>query len=148
MIPAGPEADKYAYTDEMDLSVAPGDDFYQYVLGSWLDENPRSQVGPKGTMALQDQQGADWLKSIFHADSPDPAVALLYKLVENAASDLEANIANLHAKTDAIAAMESREEVLKTMGQMVAKGYAPHHWNRHAGQSGDHAPRSWRRALR
>ena len=116
VIPAGPEADKYAYTDEMDLSVAPGDDFYQYVLGSWLDENPRSQVGPKGTMALQDQQGADWLKSIFHADSPDPAVALLYKLVENAASDLEANIANLHAKTDAIAAMESREEVLKTRG--------------------------------
>ena len=125
VIPSGPEADKYAYTDEMDLSVAPGDDFYQYVLGSWLDENPRSQVGPKGTMALQGELGVEWLKSIFHADSPDPAVALLYKLVENAASDLEANIASLQAKTDAIAALESREEVLKTMGQMVAKGYAP-----------------------
>ena len=46
--PSGPEADKYVFTDEMDLSVAPGDDFYQYVLGTWLDENLRSQVGPKG----------------------------------------------------------------------------------------------------
>ena len=125
VIPYGSEADKYVYTNEMDLSVAPGDDFYQYVLGTWLDENPRSQVGVKGILPLQGQQGTDWLKSIFNADSPDPAVALLYKLVENAADDLKVNIANLHAKTDAIAAPESREEVLKTIGQMVAKGYAP-----------------------
>lgn len=74
VIPAGPEADKYAYTDEMDLSVAPGDDFYQYVLGSWLDENPRSQVGPKGTMALQDQQGADWLKRIHSSTAPSHGI--------------------------------------------------------------------------
>ena len=123
--PSGPEADKYAYTDEMDLGVAPGDDFYQYVLGSWLDENPRSQVGPKGTLALQGQLGLDWLKSILNANSPDPVVALLFNLVNNAAAERDANVADLHVRTDAICALESREDVLRTMGQMMAKGYAP-----------------------
>lgn len=28
--PASPEADKYAYSDDIDKSVVPGDDFYQY----------------------------------------------------------------------------------------------------------------------
>jgi putative endopeptidase len=123
--PSGPEADKYAFTDEMDLSVAPGDDFYQYVLGTWLDENPQSQVGLKGTMTLQGQLGLDWLKSILNTNSPDPVVAHLFSLVENAAAEHDANIADLHAKTDAIAALESREDVLRAMGQMTTKGYAP-----------------------
>ena len=29
----------YAFKDEMDPTVKPGDDFYNYVLGTWLKEN-------------------------------------------------------------------------------------------------------------
>ena len=121
----GPQADTYAFTDEMDPGTKPGDDFFRYVLGSWLDQYPYDKYGYQGTMALQGQQGSKWLGGILNEDCPDPAVAELFRRVKTAEDDFDKNIALLHAKTDAIAALDNREDVLKTLGQLLGWGYNP-----------------------
>lgn len=125
VVPPSPEADSYSFVDDMDESVAPGDDFYQYVIGSWLKDHPVSETGSQGTMAEQDRLGTTWLKSILNESSPDPVVADLFRRVKTASADREGNIALLHAKTAAIAALDGREEVVKAMGQLMAQGYKP-----------------------
>ena len=117
----GPQADTYAYTDEMDLSTKPGDDFFRYVLGSWLDQYPYDKYGYQGTMALQGQLGRKWLGRVLNEDCPDPAVAELFRRVKTAETDFDKNIALLHAKTDAIAALDNREDVLMTLDAMESQ---------------------------
>ena len=109
----------------MDLSTKPGDDFFRYVLGSWLDQYPYDKYGYQGTMALQGQLGRKWLGRILNEDCPDPAVAELFRRVKTAETDFDKNIALLHAKTDAIAALDNREDVLMTLGQLLGWGYNP-----------------------
>ena len=123
--PVGPEADKYTFTDDMDESVAPGDDFYQYVIGSWLAKYPYSEYGWEGTMSQQYYQGYEWLESICCADSPDPIVADLIRRMATAYDDYEANVELLHAKTDRIAALNTRQAVLTEFGNLMRQGYKP-----------------------
>ena len=125
VIPAGPEADAYVFDDEMDQSVSPGDDFYRYVVGSWIDRTPYDDLQWQGTLATQARKGREWITGILNADSPDPVVADLFHRVATADADAASDIALLHAKTDAIAALTTREEVLTEMGRLMRQGYAP-----------------------
>lgn len=125
VIPIGPEADDYAFDDEMDKSVKPGDDFFDYVVGGWVKANPYKEYGWMGTFAEQAYNGNVWAESFLNADSPDPVVADLFRRRSTAFDDFEANVARLRAKTDAIAALTTREEVLTEYGNLLRQGYEP-----------------------
>lgn len=133
--PASPEADKYAYSDDIDKSVVPGDDFYQYMIGTWLKNNPKTADKAQGTMELQAEQGEKWLKSVLTSTCPDPAVAELFKRAKTASADRTANLAKLRTKTNAIAALSGREAILKHLGQLMAQGYEPCLRHRTAGDA-------------
>ena len=54
----------------MDPSVKPGDDFWQYAVGSWLKNNPLDNEHPKNGAftdpdGFRDMSAAEVLKNIF-----------------------------------------------------------------------------------
>ena len=64
----------YVFKDEMDPTVKPGDDFYNYVLGTWLKENDYNLCHEdRGTMIQQYILGIDIdvLYDIFGVTSQD-----------------------------------------------------------------------------
>ena len=116
----------YAFEDEMDPTVKPGDDFYNYVLGTWLQENDYSLCNEdRGTMVLQDNLGIEWLKKVVTPDSPDPVVADLCSRLPNATADFETNLATMAEKLDEIDALTAKEQIALTMGLMLRAGYQP-----------------------
>lgn len=125
VVPAGPEADEYAFDEEMDKSVKPGDDFFDYVVGSWVKANPYEEYGWMGTFAEQAYSGEAWGVRSLSADCPDPVVADLFRRLSTAGDDFEANVAKMRAKTDAITALTTREEVLTEYGNLLRQGYEP-----------------------
>lgn len=125
VIPPGPEPDNYAFEEDKDPGVLPGNDFYQHVLGSWLEAHSGPDAYWEGTFADQYYRGVEWLESVLGTDSPNPVVADLYQRARQSADEVEGNIAALHAKTDAIAALGTREEVLTEIGRMMYLGYEP-----------------------
>ena len=125
VIPVGPAADEYAFDDEMDKSVKPGDDFFDYVVGSWVKAYPYNEYGWMGTFAEQAYSGETWAGKSLNADCPDPVVADLFRRLSTANDDFDANVARMRAKTDAIAALATREEVLTEYGNLLRQGYEP-----------------------
>ena len=116
----------YAFKDDMDPTVKPGDDFYNYVLGTWLKENDYNLCHEdRGTMIQQYILGIEWLKKVVNANSPDPAVADLCGRLTNAKADFEANLASMKGKLELIDDLTTKEQIAMTMGLLLRAGYQP-----------------------
>ena len=116
----------YAFKDEMDPTVKPGDDFYNYVLGTWLKENDYNLCNEdRGTMIQQYILGIQWLKKVVNVDSPDPVVADLCSRLTNAKADFEANITSMKGKLELIDDLTTKEQIAMTMGLLLRAGYQP-----------------------
>ena len=116
----------YAFKDEMDPTVKPGDDFYNYVLGTWLKENDYNLCHEdRGTMIQQYILGIEWLKKVVNVNSPDPAVADLCSRLTNAKADFEANLTSMKGKLELIDGLTTKEQIAMTMGLLLRAGYQP-----------------------
>ena len=116
----------YAFKDEMDPTVKPGDDFYNYVLGTWLKENDYNLCNEdRGTMIQQYILGIQWLKKVVNVNSPDPVVADLCSRLTNAKADFEANITSMKGKLELIDDLTTKEQIAMTMGLLLRAGYQP-----------------------
>ena len=116
----------YAFKDEMDPTVKPGDDFYNYVLGTWLKENDYNLCNEdRGTMIQQYILGIQWLKKVVNVNSPDPIVADLCSRLTNAKADFEANITSMKGKLELIDDLTTKEQIAMTMGLLLRAGYQP-----------------------
>ena len=116
----------YAFKDDMDPTVKPGDDFYNYVLGTWLKENDYNLCHEdRGTMIQQYILGIEWLKKVVNANSPDPAVADLCGRLTNAKADFEANLVSMKGKLELIDDLTTKEQIAMTMGLLLRAGYQP-----------------------
>ena len=116
----------YVFKDEMDPTVKPGDDFYNYVLGTWLKENDYNLCHEdRGTMIQQYILGIEWLKKVVNVNSPDPAVADLCSRLTNAKADFEANLTSMKGKLELIDGLTTKEQIAMTMGLLLRAGYQP-----------------------
>ena len=116
----------YVFKDEIDPTVKPGDDFYNYVLGTWLKENDYNLCHEdRGTMIQQYILGIEWLKKVVNVNSPDPAVADLCSRLTNAKADFEANLTSMKGKLELIDGLTTKEQIAMTMGLLLRAGYQP-----------------------
>ena len=116
----------YVFKEEMDPTVKPGDDFYNYVLGTWLKENDYNLCHEdRGTMIQQYILGIEWLKKVVNVNSPDPAVADLCSRLTNAKADFEANLTSMKGKLELIDGLTTKEQIAMTMGLLLRAGYQP-----------------------
>ena len=116
----------YVFKEEMDPTVKPGDDFYNYVLGTWLKENDYNLCNEdRGTMIQQYILGIEWLKKVVNVNSPDPAVADLCSRLTNAKADFEANLTSMKGKLELIDGLTTKEQIAMTMGLLLRAGYQP-----------------------
>ena len=96
----------FPYDQYMDTSVRPGDDFFRYQYGAWLDNE---QLPSLPDMILQKMSG---MENDLFSNSNDPVVSALRQLAGNAESD-NAGLLLLKARLDYLSAIQTQEQLLE-----------------------------------
>ena len=114
-LPAEIEANK-------DLSVNPGDSFFDYCNGTWLKNTPIPPIGTVGGMydcetAMEERVGQ------LKASVPD--IGRFYELMANMHAQPEKSQACLDALKAQFPKPATKEEAYLTMGKMLAEGITP-----------------------
>ena len=106
-------------TDEnKDLSVSPGDDFFQYCNGTWLKNHPISANTIGGLYDAQNPMN----ERVEQLKASDPEIGAFFNLMDGMYSNPEASMAYIQQQVDAMAKPASNEEAFKAMGRMLADG--------------------------
>lgn len=111
-LPEGMEATK-------DLSVKPGDSFYDYCNGTWLKDTPIPAMGATGVvydLASVMEQRVEQLKK------SNPDIGRFFELMDAASGNPEATKTYLDAQKARFPKPQTREEAFETMGRMIADG--------------------------
>lgn len=121
--PTPAEQQAFDFDADIDKSVAPGVNFWQYAVGNWLNQHT-ANPGKEGTTAAAANFSREWVKTTVNATCSDPVLAALCQRASRGQFDFDHNVAELHKLTDRIMALKTREEVLREMGHLMAKGYS------------------------
>jgi endothelin-converting enzyme/putative endopeptidase len=129
--PEGPALGSFGIdTRQMDRTVRPGDDFYRYVNGQWLDstEIPADKSRYGSFILLQDKTEKDvhaLLGALGSEEQTDPTlkkVADLYAAWMDEATIEERGIEPLQPDLERIAAVQDRDDLLALMGDIHMSG--------------------------
>ena len=102
-----------------DVSVDPGDDFYQYCNGTWLKNTPVPASGATGGLYAQEPA---MQKRVEELKSSVPDISRFYALMEDGGGQPEQSRAFLEALKARYEKPTTREDALLTMGRMMADG--------------------------
>src|SRR6266568_6519569 len=114
--------------ENMDRSVKPGDDFYQYANGEWIKrtEIPPDRAGVDVFTKLGDlsnKRTADLIEEIAKSDPPAGSgtrkVADLYKSYMDEAAIEAKGLMPLRPHLDAIAAIRDQRELARALGETL-----------------------------
>lgn len=108
--------------EKKDLSVDPGNDFFQYCNGSWLAKQGDVASGAIGGMydskPVMDQRVEELRKS-------DPTIGRFFDMMENMYAQPEASQAYIDAHKAQIKKPTSYEEAFHAIGEMAMDGMSP-----------------------
>ena len=110
--PSGAEAGK-------DLSIKPGDSFYDYCNGTWLKNTPIPAQSAVGGMYEQTEAMEERVKEL-RAKVPD--IEKFYSLKEAASGQPEASKAFIDAQKARFPQPQTKEEAFITIGKLIAEG--------------------------
>ena len=108
----------------MDTSVAPGDDFFRHVNGTWYDEfempADRTRYGAFSLLREKSEQRVKFIIDDLAAAKPDPAtlegkVAAYYNAYVNTDAIEAAGLTPVQSYLDRIQAIESKEDLAAVM---------------------------------
>ena len=108
----------FHYDEYIDTSVRPGDDFFRYQYGLWLD-NPLEQ-----SLILKSYMELTNLDAVTLKTSNDPVVTKVRQLVK----EVEAGNDDkqlLKARIDYLSGIQTQQQLLEAFAQLHQWGYAP-----------------------
>lgn len=110
----------FPYDSEIDESVRPGDDFYRYALGKWLDSDD-----PSPSMAKQIKMANQQLVVNAMNTSTEPLMVQLRNLVDEAMADDSRNVALLRERLQMLEQVETAEQMYDAFAKLHQWGYCP-----------------------
>ena len=111
------------YSSMMDLNTYAGDDFYQYVLGTWIANNPVPTEDDEvaiGTNKDQEFKTFEALAQIINGEKNEITSAL-YKAYSQ--ETLKDDSTALMKKLEEVDAIENKDDMTKLMAQLAKQGY-------------------------
>ncbi len=109
----------FGYEQYIDTSVRPGDDFFRYQYGKWLDDSQlQSMTTLLSTKLLN-------IETEVLTSSNDPAIAGIRQLAEASDADDSADMALLKERIDYLTSITTQEELLAAFQQLQEWGYTP-----------------------
>ena len=117
----------------LDESVKPGEDFWQYAVGNWLKNNPIDKEYPMNG-AFIDLEKANELRInaliMKYADKKDlpqgsdgQKIGALYRLLMDSVSRNKMGYEPIMPYLKQIRSIKTREEAMKVMAELDAKGF-------------------------
>ena len=108
----------FPYDQFIDTSVRPGDDFFRYQYGAWLDNKQLLSMSDMVSQEMSKME-LDWI-----INSNDPVLVAIRQLAGNAESD-KAGMLMLKARLDYLSAIQTQEQLLEAFAQLHKWGYTP-----------------------
>ena len=105
--------------EHKDLSVSPGDDFWQYCNGTWYANTPKPESGAVGGLYQQNALCAEIEKSLF---TEDPSLHRYQQLMDELYANSQAARAYLAEWQARYPEPKTREEFFRTVGRMINDG--------------------------
>ena len=110
----------FPYDSEIDDSVRPGDNFYRYALGKWLDSND-----PEPTFYKQIVETNKQVLATAMNTSSDPLMVQLRSLVDEAMADDSRSEALLRERLQMLEQVETADQLYAAFTTMHQLGYSP-----------------------
>ncbi len=117
----------------LDESVKPGDDFWQYAVGSWLKNNPLDKEHPSnGAFVDLEELNKKRINALImkYADQKDlpqgndgQKIGALYRLYMDSVGRNKMGYEPILPYLKQVRAIKTREEALKVMAELDAKGF-------------------------
>ncbi len=117
---------------DMDLSVKPGDNFWQYAVGGWLKAHPLDKIHPQnGAFTDLSEQNNDRINALIMKYSKEhlpqgtdgQKIGSLYRLYMDSISRNKMGYQPILPYLKQVRALKTREEVLRLMYDLDAKGF-------------------------
>jgi predicted metalloendopeptidase len=110
----------FDFEQDMDLSTRPGDNFYRYVLGAWLDSDT-----PSPSYLEQNKKilGAAMAKAV--ETSTDPFFSVIRQQAEQSAADDSKGVALLKERLAMLEAVENADQLYAAFAKLHELGYNP-----------------------
>ena len=112
------------FSSMMDLGTYVGDDFYQYVLGTWIANNPVPTKDGAKSVGMLDEQDVitdEALKEIIGGQKNEIATALYQAYSQETLKDDSTALMKKLAEVDA---MKTKDDLTKLLAQLAKQGYA------------------------
>lgn len=106
--------------ESKDLSVKPGDSFFDYCNGSWIKKTP---IPAKGTIGGMYDQIPAMEQRVELLKAEDADIRRMYELLDAPSGQPEASKAFLDALKARFPRPTTREELFITLGKMLAEGF-------------------------
>jgi putative endopeptidase len=123
--PSGAEniSEESAFNSTIDFNTYAGDDFYQYVVGKWIQDNPVPTEDDDDSVGLQEDQDENTLLALTDIIAQQknlPGFSLL-STYDN--DNLEADSTLLMAKLNQVDQVTTKEDMYLLMAQLINLGY-------------------------
>lgn len=109
----------FTYDQFIDESVRPGDDFFRYSLGKWLDN--KDLDSPFTTTYSNLQNARDQIL----LESNDPVVSTVRQLISKSESDCTADMELLKSRIAMLSDITTQDDLLAAFSQLYKLGYMP-----------------------
>ncbi len=132
LVSAAQKTEKESLKSNMDLSVKPGDNFWQYAVGSWLEANPLDKQHPmNGAFIDLAELNNDRINALIvkYAEEQLPQgtdgqkIGALYRLYMDSVKRNEMGYKPILPYLKKVRALRTRDEIMRLMYELDAKGF-------------------------